>query len=84
MRLRVAACQILTGPDVNRSATKIIDPDGNILVEASHFEERLVVADVDVDKAGRKVAIRAKEDRTILRDWIQEGQKLVEVESAIL
>ena len=70
----------ITGKSQSHGNSKIIDPDGNILVEASHFEERLVVADIDVDKADRQVAIRAREDLTILRDWIQEGQKLVEVE----
>ena len=78
-----ADAENIAGKSQSHGNSKIIDPDGKIVIEASHFEERLVVADVDLDRADRRVAIRAKEDPTILREWIQEGQKLVEVESAV-
>jgi omega-amidase len=59
--------------------SKIIHPDGNVLVEAGHFEERLVTADIRVSDATRWVAQRAAEDETILKEWMNEGAGLVKV-----
>lgn len=58
--------------------SKIVHPDGNVLVEASYFEERLVTATIDLDAATRGIARRAAEDDTILRDWMRAGAELVE------
>jgi predicted amidohydrolase len=57
--------------------SKIIHPDGNVLIEAGYFEERLVTATIDLDEANRVMAKRAVEDDTILRDWMREGLALV-------
>jgi predicted amidohydrolase len=59
----------------------IVHPDGNALDEAKHFEERLVVADIDTRDARRQWALRARDDETILRDWMREGAELVDDQS---
>lgn len=59
--------------------SKIIHPDGNVLVEAGHFEERLVTANIRINKASRHIARRAAEDETILKQWLNDGAKLVQV-----
>lgn len=59
--------------------SKIIHPDGNVLVEAGHFEERLVTANIRVSDASRLIARRAADDETILKDWLNDGTKLVSV-----
>ncbi|MBU7004963.1 MAG: carbon-nitrogen hydrolase family protein, partial [Theionarchaea archaeon] len=60
--------------------SKIIHPDGNVLVEAGYFEERLVDHPIELDDADGAVAARAAQDDTILRDWMSEGSKLVFVD----
>jgi predicted amidohydrolase len=57
--------------------SKIIDPDGNVIDEAGFFEERLVIADVDLEKANHQMCKRAVNDKTILRDWMIDGLRLV-------
>jgi predicted amidohydrolase len=58
--------------------SKIVHPDGNVLVEAGFFEERLVIADVDLADATGAMALRAVEDETVLRASMQQGLALVE------
>jgi predicted amidohydrolase len=71
-------------PDNIRSAecshgnSKIIDPLGNVLVEAGYFEERVVVADIDFALATRRVATRVMTEATALQDWYRQGLQLVE------
>lgn len=57
--------------------SKIIHPDGNVLIEAGYFEERLVTANIRINDANRSIARRAVGDNTILRDWLNEGARLV-------
>ncbi len=57
--------------------SKIVSPDGNVLIEAGHFDECLVTATIDTDQAGRSYALRSVNDNTILADWMREGGKLV-------
>jgi len=70
-------------PDHLRSSSqshgnsKIIHPDGNVLEEAGYFEERLVTREIDLEDADRAVATRSIKDDTILRDWMEEGSRLV-------
>ncbi len=64
-------------PSQSHGNSKIIHPDGNVLEEAGFFEEKLVTATIDIDKATRKIAKRASEDDTILKDWMNQGVKLV-------
>ena len=59
--------------------SKIIHPDGNVLVEAGYFTERLVTANIKISDASRSIARRAAEDNTILRQWLNEGAELVRV-----
>ncbi len=59
--------------------SKIIHPDGNVLVEAGYFQERLVTANIKVSDATRRIARRAAEDNTILKQWLNEGIELVRV-----
>jgi len=50
-----------------------------VLVEAGYFKERLVTANIKVSDALRRVARRAAEDNTILKQWLNEGTELVRV-----
>ncbi|MBN2271457.1 MAG: carbon-nitrogen hydrolase family protein [Sedimentisphaerales bacterium] len=59
--------------------SKIIHPDGNVLLEAGHFEERLVTANIRLSDASRSIARRAADDETILKQWLNDGAKLVSV-----
>jgi len=59
--------------------SKIIHPDGNVVVEAGHFEERLVTANIRLSDASRSIARRAANDDTILKQWLNNGAKLVSV-----
>lgn len=67
--------QTLAGSHGN---SKIIHPDGNVLVEAGYFEERLVTATVRIADASGSMARRAVKDETILREWLVGGVKLVQ------
>ncbi|MDA0745568.1 MAG: carbon-nitrogen hydrolase family protein [bacterium] len=69
--------------DLNRSGSshgesKVIHPDGNLLGEAGIFTEEEVVCDLDLAAADRHIALRAVEDETRVRDWLQAGLALVE------
>jgi len=59
--------------------SKIIDPDGVVLAEANHFDERLVIATIDINKANRKMAMRSINDETILKDWMIKGIDFIQV-----
>lgn len=66
-------------PSQSHGNSKIVHPDGNVLVEAGHFEERLVVADVDIGEATGHIARRAVDDDTVLRAWMRSGLDLVDM-----
>jgi omega-amidase len=59
--------------------SKIIHPDGNVLIEAGYFEERLVTANIRIKDADRSIARRAVNDNTILKNWLNDGLKLVQI-----
>ena len=67
-------------PDTSGShgQSRIIAPDGNILHEASIFDEEVVTATLDLGKATRQNA-RNSLDRGPLGDWWQDGLKRVRV-----
>ena len=48
--------------------SKIIHPDGNVIAEAGYFEERLIIATIDIGQATRGIALRAVKDDTILKE----------------
>lgn len=68
----------LRSPSQSHGNSLIVHPDGNVLAEAGHFEERLVTATIKVDEATRGVAMRAVTDETVLREWMKTGVELVE------
>lgn len=67
-------------PDTSGShgQSRIISPDGNILHEASIFEEDVLTATLDLNQATRSNARKSLE-RGPLRDWWQDGLKRVRV-----
>ena len=58
--------------------SRIIAPDGNILMEASIFNEDVLKATLDLSKASRGNALRSS-SRGILQDWWKEGMKYVRI-----
>ncbi|HEU0204531.1 MAG TPA: carbon-nitrogen hydrolase family protein [Burkholderiaceae bacterium] len=58
--------------------SKIIDPLGNVLVEAGHFEERAIIAEIDFALATRRVATRVLTEPTILQEWYRQGLQFVD------
>jgi predicted amidohydrolase len=56
--------------------SRIIDPNGNLIGEASMFQEEVVVAKLDLKKATAGNALRSI-SRGPLRDWWKEGLKQV-------
>jgi len=65
-------------PDATGShgQSRIIAPDGNIIREASIFEEEDVTSDLDLTKATRERALRSLTEGP-LQDWWKEGVKRV-------
>lgn len=59
--------------------SKIIHPDGNVLVEAGHLEERLVSANIKISDASRSMARRSVDDESILQQWMNHGVGFVKV-----
>ncbi len=57
--------------------SKIIHPDGNVLIEAGFFEECLVTATINIEDATRVFALRSANDPSIYKDWINQGVQLV-------
>ncbi len=57
--------------------SKIIHPDGNVLDEAGYFNERFVSATINVNDATRGIAKRSANDDTVLKDWVNEGVRIV-------
>ena len=68
----------MRGASQSHGNSKIVDPQGNVMDEAGFFEERLVVADLDLAEATRQMARRAVNDETVLRQWLRDGAELVE------
>ena len=65
----------LTG---SHGQSRVIAPDGNIVHEASMFEEEVVTADLDLGRATAANALNSV-DRGPLADWWKEGVKRVRV-----
>ena len=58
--------------------SKIIHPNGTVLVEAGFFNEALVTATIDLKAADRAIAKRAVKEGTIVSKWLHDGSQLVE------
>jgi predicted amidohydrolase len=68
--------------DIHRSGSshgesKVIHPDGNVLVEAGIFSEEVLIQDLNLAAASRGIALRALHDVTCLAEWMREGLNLV-------
>jgi predicted amidohydrolase len=66
--------------DLHRAGTshgnsKIIDPEGNVLAEAGYFEQRLVVATIDLADAHRRIADKLLREETILGPWVRQATR---------
>lgn len=68
----------LDSPSQSHGNSKIVHPDGNVLCEARHFEERLVAATIDLRDADRWIAKRAAQDSPLISPWLKTGAALVE------
>jgi predicted amidohydrolase len=58
--------------------SKIIHPNGTVLVEAGYFNETLVTATIDLKPADRAMAARAAREDGAVSKWLRDGSKLVE------
>jgi omega-amidase len=67
----------INAPGSSHGNSKIIHPDGNVLVEAGFFTEEIVSAEIDLSKADGGIAKRAVSEDTILHNWLEQGLKLV-------
>ena len=66
--------------DLHRAGTshgnsKIIDPEGNVVVEAGYFEQRLVVATIELAHAHRRIAERLMREETVLGPWVRHATR---------
>lgn len=63
-------------PDLSAShgQSRIVDPDGNIIKEASQFDEEVLIADLDLSKATADYALPSL-DISPYGDWWRQGMK---------
>ncbi len=71
--------------DIDRAGSshgesKIIHPDGNVMLEAGMFSDEIIIRRLDLSHASRNIALRAVNDVTCISGWIKEGVRLVERE----
>ena len=69
--------------DIDRAGSshgesKIIHPDGNVMVEAGMFSDEIIIRRLDLHEASRNIAMRAVNDVTCLSGWMMEGVRLVD------
>lgn len=80
----------VTRRNCSHGNSNIVDPLGNVIDEATSFEERLVVGILDLDKADRSTVLRTigqnektnkyyriECENTEYKRWVMEGLKLV-------
>ncbi len=67
----------ITSSSQSHGNSKIVHPDGNVLAEARHFEERLVTATIETNDATRWIAKRSLNDKNLLSAWLRRGVRLV-------
>jgi len=65
----------LTGSHGN---SKIVHPNGRVVIEAGHFQERLVSADLNLEEATGNIANKAVGHNPLLSPWLWQGLKLVQ------
>ncbi|MDE3001066.1 MAG: carbon-nitrogen hydrolase family protein [Gemmatimonadota bacterium] len=69
--------------DIDRAGSshgesKIIHPDGNVIVEAGMFSDEIVIRRLDLHEASRNIAMRAVNDVTCISGWMKEGVSFVD------
>jgi len=57
--------------------SKIIHPDGNVIIEAGFFGDEIVTATLELSQAKGTMAKRTYNEETILRDWFRQGCEFV-------
>lgn len=57
--------------------SKIVHPNGNVLIETGFFGDEIVSATIDISDASGSHAKRTYTENTILRDWFQQGCEFV-------
>jgi predicted amidohydrolase len=72
-----ASKEDINAPGSSHGNSKIIHPDGNVMIESGFFTEEIVSAELDLTKADGWVSKRAVSEDTILHDWMEHGLKLV-------
>ena len=67
-------------PDLSAShgQSRIVNPDGNIIEEASQFDEEVLIADLDLSKATADFALPSL-DISPFGDWWRQGMKHIRV-----
>jgi predicted amidohydrolase len=58
--------------------SRIVDPDGNIIEEASHFDEEVLIADLELSEANAENALKSL-DVEPLDQWWRDGMRHVRV-----
>ncbi|MFC1562830.1 carbon-nitrogen hydrolase family protein [candidate division KSB1 bacterium] len=56
--------------------SRIIKPDGNIVIEASIFKEEVITHNLDISKASRGIPLKSLKSE-LFGDWWREGMKFV-------
>jgi len=69
----------IKAPGSSHGNSKIIHPNGNVIMEAGFFGDEIVSTTIDLSHAKGSQAKRTYEENTILREWFQEGCEFVEV-----
>ena len=57
--------------------SKIVHPNGNVIIEAGFFGDEIVSATIDLSQATSSQAKRTYNEDTILREWFREGCEFV-------
>ncbi|MDQ1328326.1 MAG: Carbon-nitrogen hydrolase family protein [Candidatus Poribacteria bacterium] len=72
-----ASKEDINAPGSSHGNSKIVHPDGNVMIESGFFTEEIVSAELDLTKADGGIARRAVAEDTILHNWMTQGLKLV-------
>ena len=67
----------IRSPGSSHGNSKIVHPDGNVIIEAGFFGDEIVSTTIDLSKANGSQAKRTYNEDTILREWFQQGCEFV-------
>ena len=68
----------MRSPGQSHGNSKVVHPDGNVLVEAGYFEQKIVWATISIEEANGGCPLRARDAQTPLGAWWRSGMRLVE------